>query len=287
MRKIPRLYIALKSGLRLAEPHSGVITIVKNEEIFSMNPEDIDYGEKCIDLPYLAPHEKCSLRISRSPNGVLVRMIKENVRRGLIDATNLCYTSDVSFEFLPGFILVSEEKIPNSNTAVLRFSNTQNPGNDIFLNKELVKAIYDMPNDTWIWTAESGLMEKNPTTPHLFIYLRENCRVITPTSGDELWILEKYNGEQLITMKFSKKIVDMYDRHFIALPRGYRWAGWEWADRNNSATPYSFFAHFQNLSCVNTPERPSFAIPEKYIARVYDMTKREYIYQHVLPNPPQ
>ncbi len=115
--------------------------------------------------------------------------------------------------------------------------------------------------------------------PWLFIYFRDHfkhpIKVIEALNGNELWLCAIGTGDGIVH-KFSKSLIDLWDRHFISLPPGFWWSGLLFREKGVDQT----FSPAGSKNII-------FSIPEKYITRVYDMANRAYLYQWLPPNPPR
>lgn len=122
--------------------------------------------------------------------------------------------------------------------------------------------------------------------PCLFIYFVSDIKVIQATKvgldnkivpRGELWLCEIGTGNGIVR-KFIQTSIVSWNRHYIALEHGFWWSAIMWHEPQP-----------QEALLVFSPQESKdaiFCIPEKYIARIYDMANRDYIYQRLSPNPP-
>ena len=151
-RKPPRLYIVLQFGIKMTQPQNGVLLFTKDETVFRMNPEKMGFGELRVNLPKLQKYETCKLKIQRSPNDIVVLLVRENIPIWRMASEGLPWIGLTAFELPMGYTFAGNEVA--SKAIVLSFIDPDKPDSPaLYIRKDMVHAILDVSNgetlDIW------------------------------------------------------------------------------------------------------------------------------------------
>lgn len=151
-RKPPRLYIALANHIRIRQLENGFIFFLRDDKLFSTAISNLG-NQTIITLPKIGAHETVELTLWRTPQSAVLEIVRKDLIVYLMEDRGLPWISDYSLELPTGYNFSGEKPIEGSSHNVLCFKKDGEL--ELHIRKDLVRAIYDLPNSNWIWPCDS------------------------------------------------------------------------------------------------------------------------------------